>query len=227
MESIFELQPVAEEWGFLYVHPDGTRNPDGDPFWNATDACCNAYDQPVDDSAYLEAIIERVRATYNVDPTRIYLFGVSNGGFMAYRMACDHADKIAAIASFASATFLDSTSCRPSQPVSVLQIHGTADEIVPYDGGELIAGRPFPSAAATVADWATYNGCGPSRAPTRLRLDLDAGLPGDDTDVSRFDGCPPGGAVELWTVVGGTHILPFTSDFTPRVVEFLFAHPKP
>ena len=111
--------------------------------------------------------------------------------------------------------------------MSVLEVHGTADEIVPYDGGELIAGHPFPSVATTVADWAIYNRCGPDRTPTGLRLDIDATLPGDDTDVSRFDGCPPGGAVELWTVVGGAHITPFTSGFTPSVVDFLFAHPKP
>jgi polyhydroxybutyrate depolymerase len=227
MEAIFPLQPVAEERGFLYVHPDGTKNPDGDPFWNATDACCNEYDEPVDDSAYLGAVIEQVQTTYNVDPKRIYLFGVSNGGFMSYRMACDHADKIAAIVSFAGATWLDAARCKPSQPVSVLEIHGTADEIIPFDGGQLIDGHPFPSAATTVAEWATYNGCGPNRAPTGLRLDLGSALPGDETDVSRFDGCPAGGTVELWTVEGGTHMLPFTSVFTPSVVEFLFAHPKP
>jgi polyhydroxybutyrate depolymerase len=111
--------------------------------------------------------------------------------------------------------------------VNVLEIHGTADEIVPYDGGELIAGHPFPSAETTVADWASYNGCGPDRAPTEPRLDLDAGLPGDDTDVSRFGGCPPGGAVELWTITGARHIVPFAPAFTPSVVEFLLAHPKP
>jgi polyhydroxybutyrate depolymerase len=181
----------------------------------------------VDDSAYLEAIIEQVQATYNVDPGRIYLFGVSNGGFMSYRMACDHADKIAAIVSFAGATWLDAARCKPSQPVSVLEIHGTADEDVPFDGGQEYAGHPFPSAATTVAEWASYNGCGPNRAPTGLRLDLGSALPGDETDVSRFDGCPAGGTVELWTVEGGTHILPFTSAFTPSVVEFLFGHPKP
>ncbi len=227
MEAIVQLQPLAEERGFLYVHPDGTQDSAGDPFWNATDGCCNAYDAPVDDSAYLASVIEQVEARYNVDPGRIYLVGVSNGGFMAHRMACDHADTIASIVSFAGATFLDSTRCTPSQPVSVLEVHGTADEIVPYDGGELIAGHPFPSAATTVADWAVHNGCGPDRAPTGVRLDVDATLPGDDTDVSRFDGCPLGGVVELWTVVGGTHITPFASAFAPSIVDFLFAHPKP
>jgi polyhydroxybutyrate depolymerase len=227
MESIAKLQPVAEERGFLYVHPDGTLDAAGDPFWNATDGCCNAYDAPVDDSAYLQAVIEQVQATYNVDSKRIYIVGVSNGGFMAYRMACDHADTIAAIASVAGATFLDATMCGPSGPVSVLQVHGTTDQIVPYDGGELIPGHPFPSAATTVADWAAYNRCGPDRGPTGLRLDLDGALPGDETDVSRFDGCPTGGAVELWTVGGADHFIQFTPAFTASVVDFLFAHPKP
>jgi len=227
MESIVKLEPVAEERGFLYVHPDGTLDAAGDPFWNATDGCCNAYDAPVDDSAYLQAVIEQVQSTYNVDPKRIYIVGVSNGGFMAYRMACDHADTIAGIVSVAGATFLDATRCGPSGPVSVLQVHGTADQIVPYDGGELIPGHPFPSAATTVADWAAYNGCGPDRTPTGLRVDLDGALPGDETVVSRFDGCPTGGAVELWTMEGADHFIRFTPAFTSSLVDFLFAHPKP
>jgi polyhydroxybutyrate depolymerase len=227
MESIIKLQPMTEERGFLYVHPDGTKDTAGDPFWNATDGCCNAYDLPVDDSAYLDAVIDEVRASYNVDPKRIYLVGVSNGGFMAYRMACDHADKIAAIVSLAGATFLDATRCRPSAPVSVLEVHGTADEIVPYNGGQLIPGHPFPSTPTTVAEWATYNGCGSDRAPTRLRLDIAAAVPGDETEVSRFDRCPAGGAVELWTVKDATHIVEFTPAFTPGMVDFLLAHPKP
>jgi polyhydroxybutyrate depolymerase len=227
MEAVVGLQPVADERGFLYVHPDGTRDAAGAPFWNATDGCCNTSSVPIDDSAYLETVVEQVQATYTVDPKRIYIVGVSNGGFMAHRMACDHAATIAAIVSFAGATFLDPTMCRPSQPVSVLQIHGTADEIVPYDGGELIPGHPFPAAEATVADWATSNRCGPDRAATGTRLDLDATIPGDDTEVSRFDGCPPGGAVELWTITGAGHIMPFAPAFTPSVVDFLLAHPKP
>ena len=227
MESVIKLRPVADERGFLYVHPDGTKDTAGDPFWNATDGCCNAFNLPVDDSAYLDAVVDEVRANYNVDPKRIYLVGVSNGGFMAYRMACDHADKIAAIVSIAGATFLDATRCKPSAPVSVLEVHGTADEIVPYEGGQLIAGYPFPSAPTTVADWATYNGCGPDRAPTGLRLDVAAAVPGDETDVSRFDRCRAGGAVELWTVKDATHIVEFTPAFTPGIVDFLLAHPKP
>jgi polyhydroxybutyrate depolymerase len=227
MESIVGLQPVAEERGFLYVHPEGTRDAAGDPFWNATDGCCNAYDAPVDDSAYLEAVIEKVKAAYTVDPGRIYIVGVSNGGFMAYRMACDHADTIAAIVSVSGATFLDQSRCRPSQPVSVLQVHGTADQIVPYDGGELIPGHPFPAAATTVADWAAYNGCGSDLVPTGSRLDLDTRLPGDETDVSRFDGCPAGGAAELWAVTGADHFIEFSPALTSGLVDFLFAHPKP
>jgi polyhydroxybutyrate depolymerase len=227
MESVIKLQPMAEERGFLYVHPDGTKDTAGDPFWNATDGCCNGFDLPVDDSAYLDAVIDDVRSNYNVDTKRIHVVGVSNGGFMAYRMACDHADTIASIVSVAGATFLDPAACRPSGPVSVLEVHGTADEIVPYDGGQLIEGHPFPSTSSTVAAWAAYNGCGPDQAPTDLRRDVAAEVPGDETDISRFDRCPEGGEVELWTVKDATHIIEFTPAFTPGIVDFLLAHPKP
>jgi polyhydroxybutyrate depolymerase len=226
MESMWQLQPMAEERGFLYVHPDGTKDANGERFWNATDGCCNSGMLPVDDSAYLETVIEEVEAKYSVDPQRIYVLGASNGGFMSYRMACDHADKIAAIVSVGGAMYLDATECEPSRPVNVLEVHGTADEVIPYGGGYLSGPNSFPSTATSVADWATYNRCGPSREPTGDRLDL-ATLPGDETVVSRFAGCPDGGAVELWTVTDGTHVFPFTDAFVPSIVEFLFAHPKP
>jgi polyhydroxybutyrate depolymerase len=135
LESMWQLQPVAEERGFLYVHPDGTTDAIGARFWNATDGCCNAGMLPVDDSGYLETVIEQVEAAHSVDPQRIYVLGASNGGFMSYRMACDHADKIAAIASVGGAMYLDATKCEPSRPVNVLEVHGTADEVIPYDGG--------------------------------------------------------------------------------------------
>src|SRR5262245_36815191 len=97
-ELFLQLAPVAEAKGFLYAHPDGTVDKDDKYFWNATDACCDKYMTGIDDSAYLSSVIEEIKAHYSVDPRRIYVTGHSNGGFMSYRMACDHADQIAAIA---------------------------------------------------------------------------------------------------------------------------------
>jgi len=221
-EILFRLQPQAEERGFLYVYPDASLNRIGDSSWNATDACCN--DSDVDDTAYLNHIIDEVSATYNVDPTRIFLAGHSNGGFMAYRMACDHADRIAAIVSLAGATFLDAERCAPSEPVSILQIHGTDDGTIEYDGGFTPIG-PYPSAAATVAAWATYNGCTDTNESLGA-IDLGILLAGAETTRQAFTGCPVDGAVELWTMNDGPHIPLPTANFAADLVDWLFAHPK-
>ena len=224
-EGYFRVQPLAEELGFLYVHPDGTVDDRGQQFWNGTDACCNLFGADIDDVTYLSTLIAEVQATYDVDPARIFLVGHSNGGFMSYRMACERSDLVAAIASLAGATFADTASCAPSEPVSVLQIHGTSDGTIAYTGGEIL-GHPFPSAAGTVADWAAYDGCGDEPSPTGATLDLEADLAGDDSSVEAYAGCPDGIDVELWTIDGGSHSPNISPSFTREVIEFLLAHPK-
>jgi polyhydroxybutyrate depolymerase len=225
-DGYFEMQSIAQDRGFLYVHPEGTTDDRGAQFWNGTDACCNLMGSTVDDSAYLTAVVEDIEATYSVDPKRIYFVGHSNGGFMSYRMACEHADKVAAIASLAGATFADVDRCRPSEPVGVLQIHGTADSVIGYEGGE-IQGNTFPGAPTTAATWAAYNGCGPTPQQTDARRDLEANLPDTDTAVTAFADCPAGGNVELWTIEDGSHSPTLSSTFTEQVIDFLLAHPKP
>ena len=102
---------------------------------------------------------------------------------MLYRMACEHSNQIAAIASLAGATFVDmKTKCANPSPVSILQIHGTSDEVISYSGGSLPVGQ-YPSAEVSAASWATVNSCksGPKDEPTKL--DLDAFVPGNETTV--------------------------------------------
>ena len=232
----FRMEPLAEARGFLVCHPEGTVDRDGWKFWNATDACCNFYGSNVDDSAYLRGLIEELARQYAVDRKRIYITGHSNGGYMSHRMACDHADLIAGIASLAGMTFLDPNTRRPSQPVNVLQIHGTADEVVPYAGGVLLGGLPvvalFPGAVPTVQTWASLNGSqGPQWDP-QPSMDLDLAVAGLDTTVLRYTNCPPGGAVELWTINGGLHGPTLSSgttnsEYSARVIDWLLAHPKP
>jgi polyhydroxybutyrate depolymerase len=127
--------------------------------------------------------------------------------------------------SLAGATFADRTKCAPSEPVSVLQIHGTADEIVDYNGG-VIFGRAYPGATETVASWASYDGCRAPGGPAPAPLDLDKGIGGAETAVTRFAGCAAGTAVELWTMNGGGHIPNLSPSFSSLIVDFLFAHPK-
>ncbi|MCU1361679.1 MAG: uncharacterized protein JWN99_2968 [Ilumatobacteraceae bacterium] len=224
-EAYFGLQPLAEDRGFLYVHPDGTKDIRNAQFWNATDACCDLASAGVDDSAYLTHIIDQVQAAYRVDAKRIFVLGHSNGGFMSYRMACDHADRVAAIVSLSGATFADSTRCQPSQPVSVLEIHGTADAVIAYDGGQIL-GHAYPGAQTSVATWAAYNGCGAIGPVASAQLDLEDHIAGAESSVVSYTGCPDSGEVELWTVPDGAHTPRLSPTFADDVLDFLFAHPK-
>jgi polyhydroxybutyrate depolymerase len=226
-ESYLNLTPLSDARGFLYAYPDGRKDALGYGFWNATDACCGSGDRTVDDSAYLSGLIGEIRTRYSVDAKKVFFIGHSNGGFMSYRMACDHADQIAAIASLAGAMFDDVTQCHPSEPVSVLQIHGTADTTINYMGG-MIQNHAYPSAATSVLDWATFDGCATTPDAAPPPLDLESSLPGDETTVTAYGtGCRPGGRAELWTIQGGSHIPALGPAFAPSVIDFLLAHPKP
>lgn len=219
-EQYFRFGPVAEARTWLYAIPDGTKDASNRQFWAATNACCGT---GVDDVAYLTAVIDDVAAQYSVDPKRIYLLGHSNGGFMAHRMACDRADRIAAIVSLAGATWNDPASCTPTAPVAVAQVHGTADETILYAGGTAFG--VYPSAMTTFSRWSGLNGC--DQATERTTLDLVAALAGNETPVLAAQSCTAGGASELWTIQGGTHIPAFTPAFVQSVGEFFAAHAKP
>lgn len=224
-EDYFRLLPWSDQLGFLYVFPDGTTDQDGNQFWNATDSCCDFYDSGVDDSGYLRDLIDEIIEQLNVDTERIFLLGHSNGGFMAYRMACDHADVIAAIASLAGATYVESTQCTPSEPVRTVQIHGTVDSLVRYGGGLVFGdGGPYPGAVETTEQWATFNNCSLSPDLSLPPLDLVPVLPGFETTIARYaDGCDPGGVSELWTMVQGDHMPNLSLDFNLLVLDFFFS----
>jgi len=231
-EIYLGITAQADKRGFIYATPNGTVDKGGLRFWNASDACCDLYGTGVDDSTYLSTVITEIKARYTIDPKRVYLVGHSNGGFMSYRMACDHADQVTAIVSLAGAMPTDVTLCKPSAPVSILEIHGTADTVIAYAGGtipQLGSGKvvPYPGATTSVSDWVTLDGCSATADTTAPPLDLDSVLPGDETTVTKYDGCKPGGHAELWSIMGGSHIPNLSAAFTPDLIQFLYDHPRP
>ena len=225
-DSYMGFSELADRYGFLFVAPDGTRESGDDQnrFWNASDACCNFFESEVDDSGYIASIIEEMKSEYSVDADRVYLIGHSNGGFMSFRMAYEHSETIAAIASLAGANHMELREA-PSNPVHVLQIHGTGDSVIDYSGGDIQETR-YPGALNSVRRWAFYNGCSTKGAGRELR-DLDASLPGHESGAYLFvQDCQPGGSAELWTIPAGAHSPILSDTFAEQVIEWLLAHPK-
>ena len=220
------INAIADSKGALFIAPDGTTNEFGDGFWEATDACCGFGTGP-DDAGYLRGILEGIIEDYNVDRSRVFLIGHSNGAFMSHRMACESSDLITGVVTLAGMTWLDPADCgTPSNDVSVLQIHGDLDDTILYAGGEVDPAAPsYPSAVETVTRWQGYDDCTPGLVLDPTRLDLIADVDGAETKVERFT-CPGTTGVELWTMEGGPHIPTFL-DFQNDVWEWLDAHPRP
>ena len=223
-EAYLKLAAVSDAHGFLYAYADGTLDRAASRFWEGTDACCDLFFTGQDDVAYASAILDDVAAKHPVDPKRVYAFGHSNGGFMVHRLACDLSTRLAAVASLAGAVFNDASKCAPAAPVAVLEIHGDADQTIAYAGGRVGPIYPaYPSAQATVAQWAAHDGCKGSLAPTGQMLDLDAAIAGAETRVEAYPNCP----VELWTIQGGPRLPSLTAAWAEPVWAFFAAHPKP
>jgi polyhydroxybutyrate depolymerase len=235
LEGYFRVNAYAGTHGVVVAFPEGSPDQDGNRFWNATDACCNFYGSDVDDVAYLATVIEEVGRITPIDPKRVYVIGHSNGGFMSYRMACEKADVVAAVVSLAGATFDDKADCKPSEPVSVVQLHGTADDTVLFAGGTLDfggtvpAGR-YPGAITSATSWATYDRCTTKFDKLTDMLDIETGTAGpngpSETEIQVAKGCRSGASVELWTLPGGSHVPSLSPTFASAVVDFLLAHPK-
>ncbi len=198
------LSEVADRAGFLAVYPNGSGRLGTTLLtWNAGTCCGYAHQTNSDDVAFVAAVLDQLARDHRVDPRRIYVTGMSNGAMMAYRLGCELAGRIAAIAPVSGA--LDTVTCTPSRPVSVLAFHGLADQKVPYKGGESsLAGlrkgdeRADRSVAAAMSFWTRRDGC--AATPTRSTR----GAVHHDV----YGSCGPGVAVELYSIEGAGHAWP-------------------
>lgn len=136
------LDVVTMSQGVLLVVPQAAVDMTGMPAWQGTSSNADPGESEVDDVAYLADLIEEAKGHFPVDPTRIYMAGISGGGIMAHRMACERSDLIAGILSIGGPTWYDATTCGEPSPVAVLQAHGTWDLEVYYAGQPPQVGDP-------------------------------------------------------------------------------------
>ncbi len=216
-ESYFELQTLLANNLAFVLAPDGLVDSKGEQYWNADPACCDFDHTNPDDSGYLSGLLTDVSAVWPIDPAAVFVIGHSNGGYMSYRMACDHADQIASIVVLAGAASSDPAACVPSQHVNVLHLHGTADTEVPYAGTP-----PSPGAVESATRWAGYDGC-QTTTTQGTPMDLDQSIAGAETQPETF-GCTAPIDVELWTLNGSSHIPSPTAAFEPAIWGWLDAH---
>jgi len=193
---------VADENGFIAVFPHGNGRL-SDEFlltWNAGNCCAYALAQGFDDVSFLRAVVREVVADYGADPGRVFVTGMSNGGMMSYRLACEASDVFLGVAPVAGALNLE---CTPGHSISLLAIHGTNDRMVRYEGGEPLeqadpTTRVDASVAESVGFFVGHNGCDERPVTTT-------------EGILRFDewgSCAGGARVALYTIEGGVHEWP-------------------
>lgn len=195
MERYSGLSAIADSEGFVAVYPNASRG------WNADDSRAGA----PNDVGFVSDLLDRVEGGWCIDTHRIYAVGVSSGGRMVARLACDLSDRLTGIASVAG-SYGALPACRPSRPVSVLEVHGTSDRVVPYKGR---APGGLGSVPAFVRGWRTRDHCRKRavRRPIAAR-----------TFQVDFSACARNSAVRHIEIVGGGHQYPgaMPPDAGPR-----------
>ncbi|MBW2525299.1 MAG: hypothetical protein JRI23_14030 [Deltaproteobacteria bacterium] len=218
-DLVLRLADEVDRREFILLRPDGTLDQDSRRFWNATDRCCDFYGAGIDDVAYIDGLIAEARERFAI--SRVALIGHSNGAYMSHRYACDRASNIDVFASIAGATWQDESMCQPDATAALLQIHGTEDGSVEYEGSPGDAERPaYPGAVETVTRWAAYNGCDATTESDGER-DYSLDIDGAETTVTRHPSCEPGGAAELWTMLGEGHVPGFNDAWRTATLDFL------
>lgn len=204
------LTSLAESQDFFLMAPDAPESWLGLRYWHVMP-------WETEDSIYLKTLLDAAVSQLNVAPGGIAVIGHSMGAVMGYRLASDYPGTVSAVVSLSGGMVNPLVGFAPQAPVHVLEIHGTADEIVPYEGNWFTQG-----ARASVMQWVGAAQCGELEELVPEPMDMDFLLFGDETDVSRWSsGCNPNGSAELWTMRGAGHV-PFpTADMSIEIVRWL------
>jgi len=212
-QKLAHLDRTSDRFGFLVVYPDGLERSWADGR-GATPSDRNG----IDDVKFVSLLIDRLESNYRVDRRRVYITGMSNGGFLSGRLACELSARIAAVAIVAASLSDDlAANCHPTNAVSVMIVQGTEDPLVPFRGGALgpnPRGGVVLSHDAAVEKFVALNHC--SGEPRKEHIADDAG-DGTTLDVTRFLSCAEGSEVGSYVVNGGGHARPGGLPYLPAV----------
>ncbi len=205
-QALTHFDGIADAHGFVVAYPDGI-----DFSWADGRGASVPDRQGVDDVGFISALVNQLVTQFNIDPNRVYATGLSAGAFMANRLACERADIFAAIAPV-DGTLGTNYACAPSEPVAVMATHGTADPVVPFNGGPMLGrggGSTVVPAPAMADVWRNLNACG---APTEVPLpDAGDGM----RSFRSSSGCADDASVVFTRVDGGGHTWPGAPTVLP------------
>ncbi len=189
-ESAYHWDSTADKNGFVVVYPNGYHGT-----WDAGLCCGASSANKIDDAGFLTQLINDLTTQQNIDPNRIYVTGMSNGGLMAYRMACDSPLHLAAIGSVSGALV---EVCKETHPTSVIEIHGGKDKLLPLAGrgGSISDPGYIPSVQASLRHWIVADKCD----------DAKTTVMGEITDTTRS--CDAGRGIELIVIANAGHQWP-------------------
>ncbi len=205
-DQAYGLIPKSNKEGFIIVFPNGFSKLQSGKFatWNAGTCCGDARDKNIDDVGFVKAIVKNISAQMNIDRNRVFATGMSNGGLISYRLACELPEIFRAIASVAGTD--NTTQCNPSRTVSILHIHAVNDTHVLFNGGagedafkDISKVTDFVSVPETVSRWVQRNGCRPD--PKRV-LEVSGAY------CDLYDSCREGAQVKLCVTAKGAHSWP-------------------
>ncbi len=193
-QAYSNFMPIADTAKFLMVLPEGTSI-SSSQYWNA------GFGPGANDVLFMNDLIDSLDLTYNIDLNSVYSCGMSNGGIMSYYLACQLPNRFAAIASVTGDMLNSWFSCAPNRPFPVMEIHGTADATVPYNGD-----ATFAHIDSVVKKWRKFNNCNPTPVTTNVP-DINAG-DGATAINYKYTGGTNGAEVELYKVTNGAHTWP-------------------
>lgn len=198
---------LAEEHGFVVVYPNAIPN------WNSGISQNPDYPTPeIDDVGFIKALIAKTHDLYQIDLDRVYASGFSNGGFMSYRLACEASEEIAAIASVGGLMSNNVyENCNPKRAIPVMEIHGTRDDFVPFNGM-----RSWKSVYEIMDFWSNANACQSTEIEELADIEPEDGS--SVVKVSHLD-CDENNSVILYRVNDSGHTWPGEAGSTYGLVN--------